>query len=512
MNNVEDIYPLTPAQQGMLFHTLYDPVSGIYVEQLSWIHDGDMDVVAFERAWQEVIKRHAVLRTGFFIEGLNEPLQVVRRQANLSIDQHDWRSLSAAELHERLEAFLKDDRLRGFELAKAPLMRLALFKLSARACRVVWSHHHMLLDGWSTFLILKEVLQFYDAFSQGQTLSLEEAQPYSDYIAWLQRQDLSSAEAFWRGTLKGFTSPTPLVVERLTNNASGEGSRIRWKEYHLSAAATAALQATARRNQLTINTIVQGAWALLLSRYSGEEDVVFGNIVSGRPVDLHASDSIVGLFLNLLPVRAQVDGQALLLGWLRDLQRQQAEARRYEYSPLVDVQRWSEVPVGRALFQTALAFENFPVDDILSHRTGKLEVRDFVRYPSTTNYPISVIVEQQQDLLLQIVYDSDRFDADTIARMLGHFGTLLENMARNPERRLSQFQILTEAERQQLLDYWSHNATHYPLNVSFHGLFQHQVRTRADKLAAVQNENSITFQELNRKASTLAKLINELQK
>ncbi|MEK7326066.1 MAG: condensation domain-containing protein, partial [Chloroflexota bacterium] len=289
-DNVEDIYPLSPMQAGMLFHSLYDSASRTYFEQMHCALRGKLNVAAFERAWQKVTERHPILRTAFVWEGLEEPLQVVQRQVELPLMSFDWRDLSRDQQEAQLDTFLQADKAQGFALSQAPLMRLALMQTGADTHYFVWSHHHLLLDGWSLPLLLQEVFAFYEAHQQGQAIQPESARPYRDYIAWLQERDAAQAESFWRRTLKGFAAPTPLVVDRkLKDETEYAVERTR-----LSAEITSALQSLARAQQVTLSTILQGAWAILLHRYSGEEDVVFGATVSGRPADLPGAETMVG--------------------------------------------------------------------------------------------------------------------------------------------------------------------------------------------------------------------------
>ncbi|MEO5729912.1 MAG: condensation domain-containing protein, partial [Byssovorax sp.] len=271
--NIENIYPLSPMQQGMLFHTLYAEGPGMYFVQIGWTLRGELDVAAFVRAWEEVVARHAILRTGFAWERLERPVQIVRRQVKLPLIELDLRDLSPEEQAARVAAFNEEDRRRGFDLTKAPLLRIALLRLADDAYRFVWSRHHILLDGWSTPLLVKEVFALYEAYSQGTELRLDRPRPYSDYIGWLGKQDPAQTEAFWRKQLGGFRAPTPLVVDDLT---AGDPSDTAFEEEKvtLTDESSAALQAFARKNQLTLGTLVQAAWALLLSRYSGEPDVL----------------------------------------------------------------------------------------------------------------------------------------------------------------------------------------------------------------------------------------------
>jgi len=273
MKNVEDVYPLTPAQHGMLFHTIYDPYAGVYVELLSWVMVGGINVGALEQAWQKVVDRHSILRTAFFSESLEEPLQVVRGHVTIRLEHLDWSGLLEAELSVLLTEFLQGSRERGFELAKAPLLRLSLIRLPNGSYRFVWGHQHMILDGWSTSIVLKELFLLYNSYCHNSDLNLPPTVPYREYVRWIQEQNSLDAEAFWQKSLNRFTTPTPLRVElRPTDRAATPAS----SEIKVSEDATTALQLLARRNQLTMNTIVQGAWALLLSRYSGEPDLYSG--------------------------------------------------------------------------------------------------------------------------------------------------------------------------------------------------------------------------------------------
>jgi amino acid adenylation domain-containing protein len=516
MKKVEDFYPLSPMQQGMLFHSLYAPESGVYVEQMSCTLRGDLDTAAFERAWQRVVDRHAILRTAFAGEGLKEPVQVVHRQVKLPVEQQDWQELSPAEQEARLETLLQEERRQGFKLSEPPLMRMLLTRIAEDTYNFAWTHHHILLDGWSIPPLLQEVFAFYDAFRQGQDLHLELPPPYRDYIVWLKRQDLAKAEAFWRQTLQGFTAPTPLVMGRAWESAADEGERAdqdgRYDEQEmwLSPDTTTALQSLARQYHLTLSTLVQGAWALLLSRYSGEDDVLFGATVSGRPADLRASELMIGLFINTLPVRVRVPPRALVADWLKDLQAQLVDMRQYEYSPLVEIQGWSDVPHGSALFESILVFENYPVDATsLQGQEGSLKIEN-LRSVEQTNYPLTVVAGAAEALMLKIVYDVRRFEADTIRRMLGHLATLLEGFAADPERPISTLPLLAEAERQQLLVEWNDNAADYPLGQCVHELFEDQVEQTPNAIAVTYEGEDLTYGELNLRANHLAHRLQEL--
>jgi len=503
--NIADFYPLSPMQQGMLFHSIYAPDSGVYVEQLSCTLHGKLNIERFQQTWQQVCDRHPILRTSFVWEGIKEPVQVVHRQVPLPWQRLDWQDLSAEDQQEKLEDYLQTDQQQGFQLNQAPLMRLTLIQSVQDSYYFVWSHHHLLLDGWSTPLLLQEVFATYSALCQGEPLSATRPRPYRDYIVWLQQQKLGEAESFWREKLKGFTAPTPL----LSSSTEAEKSAYDLQQIQLSTSTTAALQALARKHQLTLNTLVQGAWSLLLSRYSGEEEVVFGTTVSGRPPALAGSEAMMGLFINTLPVRVALGGKAALIPWLQQLQVQQAEARQYEYTPLVEIQGWSEVPRGVPLFESLLVFENYPLESALQQPIPDLEIQN-VRMFEKTNYPLTLVAVPDSALLLKIAYDARRFDTATITRILGHLQTLLDAIALNPHQSLCQLPILTDSERHQLLVEWNATETDYPQDVCIHQLFEAQVEKTPNAIAVIFEDQQLTYQQLNTRANQLAHYLQSL--
>ncbi|MEN3329189.1 MAG: hypothetical protein V7638_3996 [Acidobacteriota bacterium] len=435
---IEKIYPLSPLQEGLLFHRVYDDSSSMYVSNLSCTLGGEFDVAAFKHAWERVVERHDVLRTMFVWEGLSKPLQVVRQHVASPWVEHDWRHYSAVEQQQRLKTYLETDREQGFDLLDAPLMRLTLIRMGEDSYHFTWSHHHLLMDGWSAMRITGEVFALYEAFAGGEDLQLTNTLAYRDYIAWLREQDLKDAEGFWRQTLAGFTAPTP--IGGLTSSAAKRDCQSLERE--LPVTLTRDLETLAQEHQLTMNTLLQGAWGLLLSRHSGRDDVLFGGTVSGRPAELPGVEKVVGLFINTLPVRVQVKHGVGLLPWLKDLQEQQLDARQYEYTPLVELHEWSELPRNVPLFESIFIFESYPVEVSLGQRSRKLAIRD-VQFDIEVNYPLAFVIKPKAAALtLELIYDRARFDPGYIQTMLRHVETLLGSMVANPTALLDELQIV----------------------------------------------------------------------
>ncbi len=433
---VEAIYPLSPQQQGMLFETLAAPQSGIHLEQLTCHLEGELDRPAFARAWKALLARHAILRTAFAWQDQPQPLQIVLRDIEMPIaheDWQDWRDLSAAAAAERLEAFLDADRRLGFKLSKPPLMRLTLLDTGRGSRILVWSHHHILMDGWCRPVLLRELFALYDDFCLEREPSLPPSRPYRDYVTWLARQDAAPAEAFWREALRGFRRPTPLG--RLTPASKNGRLGYATLEGSLPRREMEALQALAQRLRVTLSTVVQAAWALLLSRYSGERDVTFGVTVSGRPAELDGIEATIGLFINTLPLRVGIDHAEPLDRWLGRLQAQSLELRRYEHVSSGQVHRLSEVPGAMPLHESILVFENYPDEAPLTGERLAVRAGSGFGVGGQTRQPLTVLVVPGAELGVTLVHDTRRLPE---ARpILDHFLSLLRGMAGEPERALS---------------------------------------------------------------------------
>jgi polyketide synthase PksJ len=443
--DVEDLYALSPLQQGMLFHVLAAPRAGLYCEQLVCDLEGELDAAAMERAWQEVVERHPVLRTSFIWRGVREPVQVVHRRLMVPLALHDWRTLPAAEQGARLRELLAAGAERGFDLGAPPLLRLDLIALGPDRHQLVWSYPHILLDGWSLPLVLGEAFALYAGCLRGEQRRLPPRRPYRDYIVWLQQRDAPASSEYWRRELAGLPGPTDIGLA-----PAGLGGRRRDVALCLDAASSARLQALARSNQLTLNTLAVGAWALLLARYSGRDDVVFGVTLSGRPPELAGVAEMVGLFINTVPLRAATPPADRLLPWLRRLQAQQAELLQHGHAQLVDVQRWSGAAPGRPLFETLLICENYPLHGPEASDQASLRLAG-VRIEERSNYPVVVAVAPGRELALRVFFDDERCAAPLAGRLLGHLAALLTGFAAKPAATLSELPMLTAPERHQLL-------------------------------------------------------------
>ena len=401
----------------MLFHNLYEQSSGVDIEQIVCTLTEELDCNLLERAWQLVTSQHSILRTAFVWEGLREPVQEIHRNVDVPFESHDWRHLSAQEQERRLNDHLREDRRNGFDLAKAPLLRVAVFRTAPAGFVLLWTFHHALLDGRSYRLVIREVFDVYDALLDGRVPEFKQLRPYRDYIEWSLSNDLSDAESFWRGRLGDFTRPTPLTIDRKAGADNEAGSRRAQHEIRLTQIATSSLRELAGANELTLNTLVQGAWALLLSIYSGEEDVVFGAARACRHSSLEGVASMLGLFINTVPMRVKVARTDSVLSLLHTLRRQHVALRDYENTPLVKIQSWSGAGTGAPLFESIIVFDNSELNTDLRAIGGKWVNREF-RAIEQTNFPLTLFAYGENEMLLRLVYDESRFDVSSIARLV----------------------------------------------------------------------------------------------
>ncbi|MGW1194111.1 amino acid adenylation domain-containing protein, partial [Streptomyces sp. NPDC002559] len=502
-HNVEDVYGLSPLQFGMLYHSLEDTSdTRPYMVQMTEEVEGSFDEALFGAAWQQLVDRHSILRSAFVWEGVSEPVQVVQREAPLPFEVRDLRGLSDQE--EQLSAFLTEDWDRGFDLSRAPLVRVTVLRTGEERRIVVWSFHHILLDGWSVQILQKELFALYRALLDGTSAGLPTTVPYRRYIEWLNsRQDDGSAE-FWTDYLAGVTEPTALNVDQDTGD-TGVG------EFEVCASAELFARARdyARSQRVTMNTLVQGLWSILLSRYSRQDEVLFGSTISGRSIDLPGVDSMMGLFINTLPVRGRLTGDLVVSEWLKDLQDEQLEMRQWEYCHLVDVQKHSRIPRGEPLFRSILVFENYPVVQKPSDFPEGL-TRRLVNCVERTGYPLTLVVSAGRALEFRFVYDRSMFDAKTIERMAGHLESLLTSLMDSPDARIGDLNMLTVGELREVLVEWNGESGPYPDAATIHRLVEERVAAAPGVVAVTHGERCWTYGEINARANQLAHHLRDM--
>ena len=502
--DIEDIFPLSAMQQGMLFHSLYQQDASDYINQMRLDIDG-LDAERFRDAWQAAVDAHDSLRSGFIWQGeLDHPLQIIRRQAPLSFVEHDWRT--RPELAAALDAAAAAEQAQGFDLGEAPLLRLTLIRTAEQRHHLIYTHHHILMDGWSNSQLLGEVLQRYS----GQQ-AMAPVGRYRDYMAWLASQDTARSELFWKAQLRPLSEPTRLIqafgatpVPVEAGPAYGDYQQL------FDAARTHRLNEFARQHKVTLNTVLQAAWLLLLQRYTGQQTVCFGATVSGRPADIRDIEQQVGLFINTLPVIAEVRAEQPMGEWLQVLQQQNLMLREHEYTPLFEIQRWAS-SAADSLFDSLLVFENYPASEAL--RQAAVPELSFgpVDSQERTNYPLTLAVATGETLGIHYSYLRASLAAEQVRQISLHLEQLLEHMlALVPIAAVGELQLVTATERQQLVDDWNCRDTRFSTTTPIHQLIQAQALRAPDAVALMFAEEQLTYGQLDRRANRLAhKLIEQ---
>ena len=492
---IQDMYELSALQHGMLFHAMLEPEANLYLEQVVIPFSGALEPRAFEAAWHDVISGNDVLRTSFHWQEIQKPLQVVHSAARARVAHVDLRHLAAQAQHAELERFLTADRATGIRLDIAPLLRVALLRLSLTDFRLVLTFHHIILDGWSLQLLFRQFSLAYQARAAGRQPAVPPTRRYRDYIVWLQNQDLASAEAFWRHTLAGYQGAEPTLSQSRPDGRTAQYGEV---EFALPEAVSAALSAASAKHRLTVNTLTQGAWAIVLSELTGADDLVFGVTVSGRPVDLERADTMLGLFINTIPLRVRISIQQRLGTWLRAIQDQQVEARQYEFTPLVQIQQWSDVPHGASLFNTILGFENYPVQAEARRGDGAQ-----VTFAERTNYPLTVVVVPGHPVRVRLLHDRRQLDTATVELIGQRFAQLLEAIPADLSRRLIDLPV-GSADDASLIWQMNNTRTHYPDWTTVHRLFEERVAASPAAIAMEAGQRQWTYSQLDWLADALS--------
>ncbi|WP_344591682.1 amino acid adenylation domain-containing protein, partial [Actinomadura vinacea] len=496
---VEDVYPLTGLQQGMLFHTQLSGDPGMYWVQNGLLLEGELDLGALRSAWELVFARHEVLRTTVVWEGVPSPLAVVSRSVPLPLEVLDF----SGRREQVFADYLETDWGRGADYSAPTLVRLAVIRLAEDRHQLVWSYHHLLMDGWSVPIVLSEVLEAYEAFRSGREPRFAARKPFRDFVAWTAGQDLEEARRYWRERLAGFTEPVSIQVERDTGDR-GEG------QVGLTLPAAVAgegLADFARRHRLTVNTVVQGAWVLVVALYSGRDDVVFGVTSSGRGGQIDGMDSMVGLLINTAPVRIGVERDLPVAEWLAGLQNEQARARRFEHTPLSMISECADLPAGESLFTTLFVFENYPLEALEAgqERSAAGGLRAGINHGRDQgSYPLSVSAGYGRELAVRLNYDRARFDSAAVERLAGHLATVLESMIGGTGERVGDLLVVSPAERAALIDEWNDTATDVPAVGGVFELIAARAAVSPDAVALVSDGACLTYAGMLERAGRVA--------
>ncbi|WP_245763875.1 non-ribosomal peptide synthetase [Pseudoalteromonas denitrificans] len=505
--DIANIYKATPMQQGMLFHSLLD--KNAYVTQIMMTLEGNLNTALFREAWQSVVARHDIFRTIFVGEDSGEIQQLVLTKATLPWSEFDMTESIPEVQQQLIHAYRQNDLRKGFELTIAPLMRITLWSLGNHQHQLLWSHHHALNDGWCLSLVFGEVIKVYQNLKENERITLPAVIPYRNYIAWLAEQDEQAAREFWRASLSDIDVMTALPLEKDIGQGCSGLNEIVTVSSEFTDEETKLLSQFARKNQLTMNVLVQAAWAFILSRYSGENSVVFGTTVSGRPPELLGVEQMVGLFINTVAVRIDIEGNIKLGEWLTKLHHSQVTRDEHCYLSLSEVQRLANLSGKGELFDSLLVFENYPVDDALEDKVdlSGLQVSSMEAFDDT-NFGLMVKGSLRELLTLDISYKTARFDSDDMNILLDQMHRVLKAMIEQVEQPVWKLPLLSYEEQNYLIKGFANTSKNYLVEQCIHQIFETQVEKSPHKIALIFNGKNLTYEELNNQSNQLAQYLS----
>ncbi|WP_127490417.1 non-ribosomal peptide synthetase, partial [Paenibacillus ehimensis] len=503
IGELENVYALTPMQKGMLFHSLMDAESGAYFEQATFDLNGGFDVVSFGKSLDLLVQRHETLRTNFISGWKDEPVQAVFRERADELLYEDLRGMEEAEREACVAAFTSADKARGFDLGQGSLMRVSVLRTGEETYRFVWSFHHILMDGWCMSLLIQEVFGSYFAFREQRQPELAPVTPFGRFIEWLENQNREAAADYWNDYLSGYEQQVLLPQEKPQHKT--EGYVLQNLDWTFSPELSVKVEQAARQHQVTVNTLIQTVWGLILQKYNNSDDVVFGSVVAGRPAEIPGVESMIGLFINTIPVRITSAVGESVADVMRRTQEQALNSGAHDTFPLYEIQ--ARTGQKRDLINHIMVFENYPIDEQIGQLGGggrdSFAIAN-IDTPEQTNYNFNFIVIPGERITIRFGYNAMAFDEAGIRQIAGHVARVLEQVAAAPQIRVDELEWVTEAERAQIVERFNATAADYPRDETVHGLFEAQAERTPEQVAVVFEDERLTYRELNERANRLA--------
>ncbi|WP_460320745.1 amino acid adenylation domain-containing protein [Paenibacillus sp. YSY-4.3] len=520
--SIAGVCNLTPMQEGMLFHSYLNPESTAYFEQFACTVTGHLDVGLLERSFNALIDKYDVLRLNFLHENMKNPKQIIFKKRSMSVFYEDISRMDKAEQEQYIQRFIQADQKKGFDLAKDMLLRAAVLHTDQpmdqytehHRYKLIWSYHHIIMDGWCLKTIVQELFDVYKALSQGVSLELDEAPPFASYIQWLDRQDREEARRYWGDYLQGYDSAVELPsfgTSLQDGKEHHDQGMARQKandqidrSYKICEETAQRLEQLAKAHQVTLNTVLQSAWALLLGRYNGTEDVVFGSVTSGRPAEVEGVEQMLGLFINTVPIRITFHGGQTFSSLIQQVQLTSLETQNYDFYPLAEIQSLSTKK--QHLIDHIYAFQNYPVSaDPLDESEAEepfaiSELEDFEQ----THYDFNLILMPNEGLEVKFKYNAARYKQAAMDRLFQHYEQVLITVSQNANVLLRDISVITSEERELILHRFNDTAGEYPRDQTIVQLFERQVERVPENLAIVHYDENLTYTELNDKANQLA--------
>ncbi|MCK4258836.1 MAG: amino acid adenylation domain-containing protein [Halanaerobiales bacterium] len=503
--NVQDILALTPMQEGILFHFLKNPESKHYFEQLCLTIHGKLNLETMKTAWAHVVESNELLRTVFVWEKLPNPMQILLKSYQLPIRSHDLSNLDDLEKEKRLKMIKEQAQKEKVDISTEPL-RVILIFLSAEESMMIISNHHILFDGWSNGIILKELFQAYNRLSDGLGLEKLTKNSFKKFINWLQKQNKNEQKNYWTEYLAGFDSKTLLPISL---DIEKEHSEINRFTLTIDQGLTRGINELVIENHITTATVIYSLWGMLLQRYNNAQDVVFGTTVSGRNANIENLEEMVGLFINTIPLRVNKVVVESIISLLQDIDLVLKERTKYENFSLVEIKNCSEIDSKEDIFDSIVVIENYPLDRQLASEMNHLKIKvDTI--VETINFDLTLAVELGDQIIVHFIYDIFKFDEKRIQSLAKHFTNLLVSVLENPKGKLEEVEMLSKEEKEFLLTHFNRENLSFPKDKNVCGLFEDWAEKIPNKISVKYMNEEITFMQLNQRANQLARTLRNI--
>ncbi|MFJ7922610.1 condensation domain-containing protein, partial [Lysinibacillus fusiformis] len=498
---IKDIYPLTPLQEGIGFYFLDDPNQSIYYERFILSCEGEIDIDILQQAVQKLVDRHDILRTVFQFKRTKRPLQVVLKKRSIEVVFHNLTDDPFKQ--QNLQSLIDEDMKRGFDLEQEMLLRVQVFQMSRKTFKLFLSFHHIILDGWSFAILMKEMLSTYIALKQNKALELSEPMQFSHYIQWMMQQNKKDLQYFWQNYLSEISHIGMIPHDHTATNYVHDAIELR-----LSAERTNQLQAFAQKQKVAPNTVFQAIWSLVLHQYTQSEDIIFGTVVSGRNADVQKIETIVGMLINTIPSRVKLDVSDSFVGLVKQLHQTENSKKGFDHASLLEVQEIAGV--NEPLFDHILAFENFPIEETMklsndNHNLG-FSILNMDAFEQT-NYNLNIIVAPAPELRVTFRYNKAVYQQSKIqklAELLEYIATLV---LANANCSIRDYDLVLPVEKEKIVDEWNHTVTVYPHNEWVDELFQDQVKRNVNKPAVVSGSTYLSYQQLEEKSNLVCQAL-----
>ncbi|WP_024120185.1 surfactin non-ribosomal peptide synthetase SrfAC [Bacillus halotolerans] len=446
-DQVQDMYYLSPMQEGMLFHTILNPGQSFYLEQITMKVKGDFNIKCLEESMNVIMDRYDVFRTVFIHEKVKRPVQVVLKKRQFHIEEMDLTRLSESEQTDKINEYKAQDKIKGFDLTRDIPMRAAIFKKADNSFEWVWSYHHIILDGWCFGIVVQDLFKVYNALREQKPYSLPPVKPYKEYIKWLEKQDKQASLRYWREYLEDFEGQATFAEQRKKQK---EGYEPKELLFSLPEAETKAFTELAKSQHTTLSTALQAVWSVLISRYQRSDDLAFGTVVSGRPAEIKGVEHMVGLFINVVPRRVKLAENMTFNGLLKQLQEQSLESEPHQYVPLYDIQSQANQP---KLIDHIIVFENYPLQDASNEESGQngFDMED-VHVFEKSNYDLNLMASPGDEMLIKLAYNENVFDEAFMLRLKSQLLTAIQQLIQHPDQPVSTIDFIDEKEKEYLLN------------------------------------------------------------